>query len=317
MSELVRELLPGVYRVATDYPQVADVAEWLYVVRGEQSLMCDAACATTWDAVLHRAFDEIAMTAADLDWALLTHGHPDHTGAVKSLRSAGSSVRVAAPLGDVQWIEEFDLQWRQFWSGHPAVVDVAPAYDEQRAMSGGDLTVDRILRDGERLELGDRAFEVHVTRGHTPGHAAYFDRDSGVMLTGDLGLGRLIPNLSKTSNFGPLYMDVDEHLDGLRRLRELPFSWVCPAHLDPVQREEGLKLFDDAIAMVDETDAVVMSVIASGDPVPMREIAQALGDHWGMTPAIWVHSAYVAQAHLRRAARRGLVEPSWALAARH
>lgn len=313
MSELVLEIVPGVYRVATDYPQVADAPEWVYVVRGEQSLMCDAACSTTWDAVLRQAFDDIGMGARDLDWALLTHGHPDHTGAVKSLRAAGSECRVAAPLDDVPWIESFDRQWREFWRGHPGVVDVEPVHDELLAMSGGDLVVDRILRDGETLDLGDRGFEVHMTRGHTPGHAAYFDRESGVLLTGDLGIGRLISNVSGTSNFGPLYMDVDEHLDGLNRLRELPFTWICPAHVDPVPRDEGLRLFDEAISMVEETDAVVLEAVSSGEPVPMREIARAVGDHWGMTPAVWAHSAYVAQAHLRRAARAGLVEPSWGL----
>ena len=310
-SALTREIVPGVFQVATDYPEIADAPEWLYVVQGEQNLMCDAACSTTWDSVLRHAFDELAMTPQDLHWALLTHGHPDHTGAVGALRAAGSRCRVAAPLDDVLWIEQFDRQWAQFWQAHPGVVDVEPAYHELRSMSGGDLPVDRILRDGDVFEFGNRALEVHMTRGHTPGHSAYFERESGVLLTGDLGIGRTIPSVSGSTNFGPLYMDVDEHLDGLRRLRDLPFTWLLPAHAELSEREQGLRLIDEAIEAVDEVDALVLDLVSHG-PVPMRDIAAAVGDYWGMTPAVWVHSAYVAQAHLRRAARAGIVEPFWA-----
>ncbi|MBN9608237.1 MAG: hypothetical protein BGO26_20610 [Actinobacteria bacterium 69-20] len=308
---LVTELVPGFYQVATDYPDVADAPEWLYLGTGAGSFMADAACASTWDATLKHAFAELGMDASGLDWVLITHGHPDHTGAVNSLRRAGSRCQVAASLTDARWIESFDRQWQEFWRAYPGVVDVEPALADMRAMSGGDLRVDRVLRDGDRLEIGDWIIDVLETRAHTPGHTAYFERTSGVLMTGDLALGRVIPTASGTSVFGPLYRDVDEQLAALHRLRELPFTWVCPAHFAAKPRDEGLALIDEAIAMIDENESVVMAAATAGRSVSLRDIAGALGEHWGMNPAVWVHSTYVADAHLRRAAREGRLEPRW------
>lgn len=312
-AALVTELAPGFYQVATDYPAVADAPEWLYLATGPESFMVDAACASTWDAVLGDAFGELGMAAADLDWVLITHGHPDHTGAVSALRGAGSRCRVVASLADAPWIECFERQWEEFWCAYPGVVDVEPAHSQMRDMSGGDLRVDHIVRDGDVLALGEHEVEVIETRSHTPGHTAYFDRTTGILLTGDLALGRVIPAASGTSNFGPLYRDVDEHLAALRRLRELPFTWVCAAHIAAQPRAEGLALIDDALAAVERNEEVVMAAVESSGSASLHGIAQALGEEWGMEPAVWVHSAYVADAHLRRAAALGRIEPRWAM----
>jgi hydroxyacylglutathione hydrolase len=291
---------------------VADAPLFVYLVQGGQTALSDAACTTTYDAVLREAFAELGVSAADVDWLLLTHGHPDHTGAAASLRAAGSQFRVAAPLEDVVWVESFDRQWHDFWEEHAGVVDVAPHHDAMRAMSGGDLPVDRILRDGELFDLGERQLRVVQTRGHTRGHCAYFDEANGVLLSGDAALGRVTPASSGTSMFAPLYDDVDDHVAGLQRLRALPFELLCPAHHEPVERDRGLELIDEALAFVEEADAVVLDALAAaGSSVTLAHVARALGEHVGMVPPVWAHTAYVARAHLRRAAARGLVEPSW------
>ncbi len=310
-SEVV-EFAPGVYSVPTDYPSIADAPLWIYIVRDTETMMCDAACATTYDAALRPAFAEIGMDADDLDWALITHGHPDHTGAVKSLRAAGSHCRVAAPLQDATWVENFDRQWKEFWQAFPGVVDVSAHYDSMRSMSSGDLPVDLLLRDGDHLDLGRHSFLAVRTHGHTPGHMAYFDETSGVLLTGDVGVGRTIATISGTSRFPPLYVDVDDHLESLARLRSLPFEWLCPAHVAPVPRDRGLELIDQAIAFVDEIDEVVLGAVADADgSVSLRQIVSVLGEYVGMNPPVWVHTAYLARAHLNRAAGNGLVESRW------
>lgn len=308
----VREVAPGVFCIPTDYPEVGDAPLWVYVVRGGQTALSDGAVTSTYDAVLKGAFAEIGIAAADVDWLLLTHGHPDHTGAARALRAAGSPFKVAAPLEDAAWVESFGRQWHDFWEAHPGVVDVAPHYEEQLRMSGGDLAVDRLLRDGELFDLGERRLRVVQTRGHTRGHCAYYDEDARVLLSGDVGLGRTTPSSSGRSNFLPLYTDVEDHLAGLRRLRALPFDVLCPAHHEPVGRDEGLALIDEAIAFVEELDGVVLGMLADGGgTVTTAQVARALGEHVGMVPAVWAHTAYVARAHLSRAAARGLVAPSW------
>jgi glyoxylase-like metal-dependent hydrolase (beta-lactamase superfamily II) len=309
-DEEIWEFAPGAFCLRTDYPETADAPLWVYVLRGEQTLMCDAATSTSYDAILKRSFARLGWTAADIDWLLITHGHPDHTGAARALRADGSTCRVAAPLDDVPWIESFDRQWREFWEDLPGAVDVDPVRQVFLDQSGGDLQVDLILRDGDTLDLGDRSMRAVFTRGHTRGHSAYFDESAGILLTGDIGLGRSIGTISGTSNYPALYVDVDDHLAGLYRLRELPFEWLCPAHVRPLPRAHGLALIDEAIALVDEVEAIVADAISSG-PISLRSVATVLGEHFGMNPPVWAHTAFVARAHLSRLARKGLAEPWW------
>ena len=97
-------------------------------------------------------------------------------------------------------------------------------------MCGGDLPVDRILRDGETFELGDRRLEVVLTRGHTPRATA---RSSSGRRACSSAATRFRATASVTSSgtsvFAPLYDDVDDYLEGLERLRALPFAQLCPA----------------------------------------------------------------------------------------
>jgi glyoxylase-like metal-dependent hydrolase (beta-lactamase superfamily II) len=43
-----------------------------------------------------------------------------------------------------------------------------------------------VLADGDRIELGNRAFEVIHTPGHSPGGIALFEAKTGILLSGDI-----------------------------------------------------------------------------------------------------------------------------------
>ena len=176
-----------------------------------------------------------------------------------------ASFSVAAPLEDVIWVEIVERQWHDFWDRFPGTLPVAGFRDVQIAMCGGDLPVDLILRDGDVFEAGGRSLEVVRTRGHTRGHCAYFERATGVLFSGDSVQGHGIPSSSGATVFAPLYDDVDDCLEGLRRLRALPFTLLCGAHFAPLEREAGLALIDDSIAFVGETDAQVRELLANAE----------------------------------------------------
>ena len=46
-------------------------------------------------------------------------------------------------------------------------------------------TADTTFRDGNQMKLGDRTFTVIHTPGHRPGSICLFDRDDGLLITGD------------------------------------------------------------------------------------------------------------------------------------
>lgn len=96
---------------------------------------------------------------------LLTHGHPDHTGAIRQFPKA----QVMALEAEVPLVEG-----RAGARGPlPRLFPVSPTA----------VTVTRVLRDGDVVMLGELSVRVYAVPGHTAGSAAYFV--NGVLLVGD------------------------------------------------------------------------------------------------------------------------------------
>ena len=72
----------------------------------------------------------------------------------------------------------------------------------------------RILDDGDVIDLGDRAFEVVHTPGHSPGGIGLFEAKTGIFLSGDIIYdGPLIDDA--------YHSDVGDYVATLERLRAL------------------------------------------------------------------------------------------------
>ena len=92
---------------------------------------------------------------------MLTHYHFDHVGAAAELREAtGAPVIASAEDAPV-------IAGEKRWAGHSGRNTPCP--------------VDRVVRDGDVLEIGSMAWQVIATPGHTPGGLCFFlDATEGV-----------------------------------------------------------------------------------------------------------------------------------------
>jgi glyoxylase-like metal-dependent hydrolase (beta-lactamase superfamily II) len=310
------EVGPDTFCLATEYPDVADAPLWIYLIRDPASGACalsDCGVPSTYERVLEKGLPLIGVEPSQIAWLLLTHGHPDHMGGHPGIRPH-VSFKVAAPLEDVIWVESVDRQWHDFWDAFPGSFSLS-AEDGNAIveMCGGDLGVDLILRDGDTFELGERKLEVVLTRGHTRGHCAFFERATGLLFSGDMIQGFGLPSSSGRSVFAPLYDDVDDYLWGLERLRALPFTKLCPAHALPMDRDQGLALIDRSVAFTEEMDRLVADLLANAKgPVTLPDVANAIGEFCGTNPPVAMQTAYAASAHLKRASRLGVAVPQWA-----
>lgn len=108
--------------------------------------------ATTKSA--ERVLARAAERQASVDWILETHAHADHLTAAPLLRArTGARVAIGEHISDVQKIFR-------------GVFNATDVSEDGREF-------DRLVADGDTLELGDLRIEVMHLPGHTPADVAY------------------------------------------------------------------------------------------------------------------------------------------------
>ena len=94
-----------------------------------------------------------------------------------------------------------------------------------------------LLRDGDIVDLGDRAFEVLHLPGHSPGSIGLWEQATGVLFSGDaIYDGPLLDELDGC--------DIAAYVDTMRRLRELPVTVVHGGHEPSFGRDRLVELCD-------------------------------------------------------------------------
>jgi glyoxylase-like metal-dependent hydrolase (beta-lactamase superfamily II) len=222
-------------------------------------------------------------------------------------------VRIGAPLVDAPWVESFDRQWVQFWDDYPGVIDNTPSRALLASLCVPETHVDVLLRDGDVVSVGSRELRAVETRGHSWGHCAYFDVTSRALFTGDAVQGRGIPSSDATTVFAPLYVDVEEARWGLRRLLDLPFEMLCPAHAAPMDRDAGLAFIRESLDFIDEVDELTLQMVEDVAPSLLltRDLARRIGVLVGADPSLTPQTAPTARAHLYQLARSGMIDAAW------
>jgi len=100
---------------------------------------------------------------------------------------------------------------------------------------------ERILEQGDVIDLGDRAFEVVHTPGHSPGGIGLFEHTTGTFLSGDIIYdGPLIDDA--------YHSDVPVYVETLERLRALPVAIVHGGHFPSFGPVRYRQLIDEYVA---------------------------------------------------------------------
>ena len=203
---------------------------------------------------------------------MCTHTHRDHSPASRPLaRATGAPIVGCAPL---------------------ALEDVGPRAD---AAFDGDYVPDRVLGDGETLELDGRPIAAVATPGHTSNHLC-FSYDEA-LLTGDHVMGW------STTVVVPPDGDMAAYMQSLDKLRRQDDRIYYPAHGPPVTNPQQyvrhllghrMQREKQILRLVGEQAREVPDIVANAYP--------------GLDPRLLAAAGGSVLAHLVDLERRGLVE---------
>ena len=128
-------------------------------------------------------------------------------------------------------------------------------------------SADRLLKDGELIDLGCVTVEVLLAPGHTPGHLAFYFREPQVLLLGDVDL----------TPFGPWYGDrdssIEQTISSVGKLREIPAKVWLTSHEKGVFTENPGELWDAYLGVIQRREQKLLELLKSGPTI--EEIVNA------------------------------------------
>lgn len=170
----------GIHTIDTGFVRPQFDAAYLLVENGRGAFID---CGTHFAVPrMLAALGDAGITAADVDWLILTHVHLDHAGGAGELIARLPNARlVVHPRGARHMIDPSVL-----WAGASAVYGesvMREAYGRLRPVPAGRVVE---APDGHSVDLAGRPLRCIETPGHARHHLTVHDPRANVCFTGDV-----------------------------------------------------------------------------------------------------------------------------------
>ena len=149
---------------------------------------------------------ELGIQASQLDYVLITHGHPDHLEAAFRLRPPSSMA-----MSPEEW--RFITPW----------------------ISGYNLSPPDLLLEEGNITLGDVTLEVYHTPGHSPGSVCLYWPEQKALFTGDVIFNQGIGRVDLPGGDGKLLKE------SIRKLKSLDVEILLSGHGEILVGKEGVQ----------------------------------------------------------------------------
>ena len=237
---------------------------------------------------------DLGHSIDDLELVILTHQHIDHLGLVEiivehsgaDVAAIDVAVRRLANFGEDAEREDEAAAALMRRHGIPEnVVYALQSVSRSFRGWGAKAHVTRPLKDGEKVEFGDRMLEVHHRPGHSPSDTVFWDEERKILIAAD----HLIKHISSNPLMSPPLDGSAErtqalvaYIDSLRKTREMPAEVVLSGHGEPIT--DHVSLIDDRFAMHERRKEKLLGIVTE-EPRTGYELAQALWGNVAVTQA--------------------------------
>jgi metallo-beta-lactamase class B len=175
--------------------------------------------------------EKLGFKITDIKYLLNTHAHIDHTGGLAEMKAA-SGAQLVAGEADKPLLE----------GGY------YPGAREETALNFPPVKVDRTVREGDKVTIGDVTLIARETPGHSPGCTSWefslkdgdATRSALIFCSGTVALNRLVPN--------PTYSGiVADYRKTFARARDMKVDVLLAPHPEMYKMaEKRAKLADGA-----------------------------------------------------------------------
>ena len=265
----LEELEPGIARVLAHNPSAFNYyGTQTYVIGSNEIAVIDPGP----DLPEHVDALEQAIGGRKVAAIMCTHTHRDHSPAARPLAErTGAPIIGCAPL---------------------ALETVGPRAD---ASFDGDYAPDRILTDGDALEIDGERVTAIATPGHTSNHLCYAYR--GALFSGDHVMGW------STTVVVPPDGDMAAYMQSLDKLRRRDDRTYYPAHGPAVTNPQ--QYVRHLVGHRMQREKQILNLVRER-PRPIPDIVA--NAYPGLDPRLVVAAGGSVLAHLVDLERRGLVE---------
>ena len=137
--------------------------------------------------------NELGRTPDEIDLVAITHRDRDHIDGIKAIREK-TKAKIAIHELDADSVERVDIK----------------------------------LRDGQRIDLGDRSFEVVHAPGHTPGNICLYQKEKQLLIVGDTLVGEAVHLIR---------MGKDPYINSINKLMQLHVKLLIQSHpREPIKK---------------------------------------------------------------------------------
>ena len=155
--------------------------------------LVDAGFESTITNSLFPFLQELGRSPGEIDLVVITHRDRDHVEGSKIIKKK-TRAKIAVHELDADAVDAADIK----------------------------------LRDGQRVQLGDRWFEVIHLPGHTPGNTCLYQKEEQLLIVGDTLVGEAVHLMR---------MGKDPYINSIKKLMQLDVKLLIQSHpREPIKK---------------------------------------------------------------------------------
>ncbi len=217
---------------------------YVYLIYGQMIFLIDSGVASS-EKIIQDYLKSTGRKPAEISQLILTHSHPDHMGAARTIKSL-SGCTVAAHAAEKSWIEDVALQERE----RPV-----PGF---KSLVAGSVHVDQTLQDGDILDLDYVSMQVLHTPGHSSGSICLWLPEVGALFSADA-----VP----VPGSMPIYQDILASVRSIQRLRRMQgIKFLLSAWDEPRLDGDAYRVMEEGLGYLQSIHNAVLKVSVDNRP---------------------------------------------------